>query len=204
MPTASVQPTSEADPRRRELVEAAFTVFTRYGFRKTSMEEVARAAHVSRQALYLHFASKEALFRATLRTTLEDSLQAATGVLRDPTLAIETKLVRALDGWTGRYVGMLGAGASDLVVAAEALLGSLVKDHDHLFANLITRAIAASPLPAAYKSVGLTARQLAETLLATARGLKHSSASRPAFVRGVGIAVRVLCAPLGRPPTKTG
>ena len=41
------------DSRREALLEAAVGVFARYGFRKTSMDEVARAAGVSRQGLYL-------------------------------------------------------------------------------------------------------------------------------------------------------
>lgn len=99
------------DARRRGLLEAALTVFTRYGFRKTSMEEVARAARVSRQGLYLHFATKEELFQATVKHTLESSLQAAVAALREGD-TLEQKLVRAFDEWVGRFVGMMGAGAS--------------------------------------------------------------------------------------------
>jgi AcrR family transcriptional regulator len=39
-------------------------VFVRHGFRKTSMADIARAAGISRAALYLSFSSKEELFRA--------------------------------------------------------------------------------------------------------------------------------------------
>ena len=41
----------------------------------------------------------------------------------------------------------------------------------------------------------LTARQLAETLYATARGLKHGSSSE-GFTRAMTVAVRAMCAPL--------
>ena len=50
-----------ADDRRDTLFHAAAGVFPRYGFRKTSMDDLARAAGLSRQARYLHFATKEAL-----------------------------------------------------------------------------------------------------------------------------------------------
>jgi AcrR family transcriptional regulator len=43
---------------------AAATVFLRFGYRKTAMEDIARAAGMSRQGLYLHYATKEELFRA--------------------------------------------------------------------------------------------------------------------------------------------
>ena len=53
-----------------------------------------------------------------------------------------------------------------------------------------------SGLAAAYKAAGLGARQLADTLYATARGLKYASATREQFVQGMTVAVRAMCAPL--------
>jgi AcrR family transcriptional regulator len=186
----------EEGGRRRALLEAAVTVFMRYGYRKTSMEEVARAAQVSRQGLYLHFAAKEDLFRAAVKHALEGSLQSAIQAVRDPQLPLEQKLVRAFDAWMGRYVGMLGTGAADLAEATGTLIGPLYSEHESQFAELVARVIAASGLAAAYRPAGLTARQLADTLYATARGLKHSSPSREAFGRSMTLAVRALCLPV--------
>src|SRR6187455_2361307 len=95
------------DPRRCRLLDAALGVFTRFGFRKTSMDEVARAADLSRQGLYLHFATKEELFRATVEMALRRALDDAAARLRDADLATEDKLVRGFDEWLGRYVGMM-------------------------------------------------------------------------------------------------
>src|SRR5258708_36742368 len=50
--------------RRLAILEAATPVFLRYGYKKTSMDDLARAAGLSRQGLYLHFENKEALFKA--------------------------------------------------------------------------------------------------------------------------------------------
>jgi TetR/AcrR family transcriptional regulator, regulator of autoinduction and epiphytic fitness len=187
---------SRDDPRRRKLLETAVSVFARFGFRKTSMDEVARAAGVSRQGLYLHFATKEELFSAALEYTLRTSLEAASLHLADASLALEQKLVLAFDEWVGRFVGMMGTGASDLVEASKALVGPMVAEHDAAFVEAVAKAIRASGLMAAYKASGLTARQLADTLYATARGLKYASATRDAFARGMSIAVRALSAPL--------
>jgi AcrR family transcriptional regulator len=187
------------DSRRRALLEAAITVFMRFGFRKTSMDEVARAAHVSRQALYLHFSSKDELFRAAVKHLLEGSLQAAAQAARDPQLSVEQKLVRVFDAWMGRYVGMYGADASDLAEAAGTLVGPLFTEHEGQFTELCARIIGAGGLAAAYRPAGLTARQLADTLYATGRGLKHSSPSREAFGRSMTVAVKALCLPLGGP-----
>jgi len=184
------------DPRRCRLLDAALGVFTRYGFRKTSMDEVARAADLSRQGLYLHFATKEDLFRATVERALETSLAAASARLRDPGLSLEAQLVGAFDEWVGRYVGMVRTDVAELVEMRDALVGPLVAEHEQRFTEAVTRAIRTSGLAAAYRAAGLTARQLADTLHATARGLKHTSESRAAFVESLTVAVRALCLPL--------
>jgi AcrR family transcriptional regulator len=185
-------PTS--DPRRRALLDAALGVFMRFGYRKTSMDEVARAAQVSRQGLYLHFPSKEALFRATVEHTLESGLAAASARLRDESVPLEARLTGAFDEWIGRFVGLMGGDAADLTEAAGHLIGPLGHEHDRLFLDAVARTITASGLAAGYKAAGVSARQLADTLDAAARGLKHSTASREAFGRAMALVVRVVCA----------
>ena len=51
-------------------------VFRRHGFRRSSIEQAAEEASLTRQALYHHFASKEALFRAVIERLYEQGLEA--------------------------------------------------------------------------------------------------------------------------------
>ena len=51
-------------------------VFRRQGFRRSSIEQAAEAAGLTRQALYHHFESKEALFRAVIERLHEEALAA--------------------------------------------------------------------------------------------------------------------------------
>ena len=62
-------------PRDR-ILDAAMTVFRRHGFRRSSIEQAAEAAGLTRQALYHHFDSKEALFRAVVDRLYQNSLVA--------------------------------------------------------------------------------------------------------------------------------
>jgi AcrR family transcriptional regulator len=55
---------NDSDRKTGAILDAALPVFVRHGFRKTSMADIARAAGISRAALYLSFGSKEELFRA--------------------------------------------------------------------------------------------------------------------------------------------
>src|SRR3981081_155070 len=66
--TSSVLSVNPGRNSRREtrLLDAAARLFARFGFDKTSIDEIAREAGVSKGAVYLHWPSKDALFEATL------------------------------------------------------------------------------------------------------------------------------------------
>jgi AcrR family transcriptional regulator len=62
-------------PRER-ILDSAAKAFSQYGYRLASMELVAQECGLTRQALYHHFDSKEALFRAVVEAVHEGALEA--------------------------------------------------------------------------------------------------------------------------------
>lgn len=58
------------------ILDAAMRVFRRHGFRRSSIEQAAEEAGLTRQALYHHFDSKQALFRAVIERLYEQALAA--------------------------------------------------------------------------------------------------------------------------------
>jgi AcrR family transcriptional regulator len=185
-----------AEPKHEALLEAAVGVFARYGFRKTSMDEVARAAGVSRQGLYLLFADKEELFRKALCFTLTKQLTAAVQALANQRVPLEARLIAACDEWAGRHVGMMGADAADLMCASTTLAGNTLAHYEAQFEKALAHAISDSPLANFCAGAGLSPADVARALHATARGLKHSSTSRQDFVHAMTAAARMFCAPL--------
>jgi AcrR family transcriptional regulator len=193
IPAPQVEP---ADARQAAVLDAAVGVFARFGFRKASMEEVARAAGVSRQGLYLQFANKEELFRKAVEHSLNHQLSAAAAALARAEDGLESRLIAACDAWSGRFVGSLGADAADLMCASTSLAGSTLAHYEAKFEQALTRAITDSPLNGFCTTADLRPADLARTLHATARGLKHSCTSREDFVKGVTVAARMFCVPL--------
>lgn len=63
--TAAPQP-RRGERSRRELVSIAIDCFSRYGYQGTSIDRIARAAGVTKGALYYHFKDKEALLFGAL------------------------------------------------------------------------------------------------------------------------------------------
>ncbi|WP_164006964.1 TetR/AcrR family transcriptional regulator [Pyxidicoccus trucidator] len=61
------------DPRIA-ILNAAGEVFARFGFKKASVEDIARRAGVGKGSIYLHFESKEALFEVCVRQTHAQNL----------------------------------------------------------------------------------------------------------------------------------
>jgi len=52
------------------IVETASKIFSRFGFSKTTMDEIAKHIHKAKGLLYYHFRSKEMLFNEVLRKEL--------------------------------------------------------------------------------------------------------------------------------------
>ena len=62
---------------RLHIVGIARRIFTRYGFRKTTMEEIANASQMGKSSIYYYFKSKEEIFRAVVEfeaTMLKEQL----------------------------------------------------------------------------------------------------------------------------------
>ncbi len=184
------------DARRQQLLEAALTVFARHGYRKTSMDDVAQAAGVSRQGLYLHFENKEDVFRAAVHHSIRKSHAAVEKALETPAASLEDRLVDAFDAFVGCHVGTVGADVDDLMSACQALLGTAVQGEKKAFARRIAQAIEDAGVGAALERSNLTAKDLAQTLCATAYGLKQMQSTRQGFVSAMRTAVRAFCVSL--------
>jgi AcrR family transcriptional regulator len=190
----------EAESRHDALLEAAVGVFARYGFRKASMDEVARAAGVSRQGLYLLFEDKEALFRKAVAYKLTRQLRAAVSQLSNQRNSLEARIIGACDEWAGRYAGLLGTDSADLMCASTALAGATLAHYEAQFEKALVDAIEGSALANFCTAAGLLPADVARAVRATARGLKHGSKSRQEFVQVMTAAVRMICAPLNPHP----
>ena len=69
--------TAQQTERRRLLVEAARSCFLQFGFAKTSLDDIAKRANISRPLIYRTFKNKEDIFAAVFEFTFEDRWPAA-------------------------------------------------------------------------------------------------------------------------------
>ncbi len=171
------------DARRRRVLEAALAAFGLYGFRRTSMADIAKAAGTSRPALYLLFRNKEDIFRSLSEALQAQANQAAAEGLRSGG-PFEQRLA----------AGMLGRERVLLDILADSPHAAELLDVNDSVADDVTRAatarfraqIAAAVAAAAetgeilLEPLGLTADRVAEILVTCLSGMKQPSEPRAA------------------------
>ncbi|WP_194895662.1 TetR/AcrR family transcriptional regulator [Catenulispora pinisilvae] len=185
-PDAGPGPSASAGTDRRSMVlDSALVTFARFGYRKTSMEDVARAAHISRPGLYFLFSSKETLFHAAVTQALERDIAAVEHVLADADRPLPERLVEAFDQWAGRYIGPLTHDVAVIVEDNPDLLGEIVESTPRRFEELITNAIAV-------ESGQEAAIPVAQTMISASIGLKHQAASREFYLERLKVAIELL------------
>ncbi|TQS43031.1 TetR/AcrR family transcriptional regulator [Cryptosporangium phraense] len=166
--------------RQAHVLEIALATFARYGYRKTSMDDVARAADISRPGLYFLWASKQSLFRAAVVHALDGDLAAVERILADADRPLRDRLIAAFDAWTGRYVGPMAQEIAVLIDTSPELLGPIADDYPKRFLSLLSDAVP---------------DDVARTLRSTAIGIKQEAATRAEFVERMTIAVDLIVTP---------
>src|SRR5215210_8285539 len=85
--------------RRGLILEAAGELFGRGGYEGTRLEDIARAAGVTKPILYRHFADKRALYLALLERHRDD-LSTFAGAIPE-TGTVEGRVRAVLEAWVG-------------------------------------------------------------------------------------------------------
>ena len=173
--------TLEGEPGRREAVlAAAQAIWIHYGFRRTSMGEIAAEAGISRSGLYHHFRNKEAIFRALATALQEAALQETERVAKAPELELEARLVAMLQAKLGRFHALFHdtRHGQELIDESNRLCGEEIaaahRRYQRLIASVLEAAESAEELSLARR--GLTPSAAADFLIDCGEGLKARAA----------------------------
>ncbi len=176
------------DPRLERILAAAYVSFTRHGVRRTTMDDIAREAGMSRPAVYQYVRNKEDAFRRLTERMLDgalaearDAAQASATPTERLTGVLQAKLGLALTLWRDSP-----AHAAELLGSDTRLSAELVDAYTDRMRELLIEA-AGEILPAA------EAPEFADLLLALARGLEadldHPGQATERLRRGVALLV---------------
>lgn len=187
--------------KTQRILDAALAVFCRYGYRKTSMLDIAQAADMSRAALYLHFKNKEDVFRAGSERA-HASVMAQVAAALAQSVPVFTRIETALLAFQQGLMADISASAhgqelfdANMTLAADITLSaraSLVAS----LAGALEQAEAAGDI--ALRRVDADAAQVAALLVASMDGIKHTQGGGEALRQGIALQIRVLGAALLR------
>lgn len=159
------------EARPDEILDAAFHVFAEHGFARAKLEDVARAAGVSKGTLYLYFDSKETLFREMVRAKVipiveegEAMVQSHRGSYRDLLVAMMTRMFDILQNrGLGRISRLVISELGAFPEVARFYYEEVVLRARRLLDQVLERGAAAGefrPLPHRYGAQGAQAMLL--------------------------------------------
>jgi AcrR family transcriptional regulator len=164
--------------KRFRVVTAALSAFSRFGYRRTAMADIAAAAEMSRPALYLVFPNKVAVFRALAEMLMADAMTGAEAAWPE-TMAPAEGLAAAILAKDLPIHQLLAATphAAEILAEARTLADDLHRATAARFTDLVTTRLAAAGNPEA----AATARLVANA----ADGLKHAGLDQASYIEDV-------------------
>jgi AcrR family transcriptional regulator len=171
---------AKSNSKRDRILMAATECFTRYGFKRTAMEDIAKVAGISRAALYLLFQNKEDIFRTLSEQLYGDSIARAEAALQSD-LNFGDRLIAAFEGKDLELLELVkssphGIELIDLnhVIGAD-IFHNAEQQFEELLAQMIQQAESQGEI--LLGDLGFNSEQCAALLISCTHGLKKSSSS---------------------------
>jgi len=172
-----------ASTTRKRILEAAFTLFGRYGFKRTSMEDIALEAGLSRAALYLQFRNKEDIFRELAAGLHDRCLINAQAALAGQA-PIAERLQAAVEAKTLPMIEITNSSphGSELMDETNRLCGDLAADSGRRFQRMLAEAFRrAEGSDIELRAARLTPAEAADLFVSAIHGLKSPDVTPAIF-----------------------
>ncbi|MBV8036392.1 TetR/AcrR family transcriptional regulator [Roseateles sp.] len=178
--------------KEQQVIQAAYGVFFRYGFARTTMGDLAKAAGMSRPALYLVYPGKGEVFQAVVEW-MSDSLLASIESSLKPDWSLERKLTHVLELSVAQPYEQVKANpdAQDLL-ALDSQMPALESAYGKLQAYL--EGLLEGPMKQSGRKG--SASDLARTLMSAMRGFKLVAADAKDLRRLMAMQVGLVTAAL--------
>jgi AcrR family transcriptional regulator len=190
-----------ASTRQDEIVAAAVPIFLRFGYKKASMDAVAAAANLSRQAVYLHFPGKEALFAAVVDNLCESTRQIAHVALWREGLSLSEQLLAAFDETMPQESMQL---LSELLTTAQTLVPDAVATIDTLIIGEVSARLRNALGRRRWPVPDVSVEQAAQVLQASSYGVKQQTTNRIDYLAGMKSAIGLVLTAAGLSTPATG
>ena len=171
---AGARPGGSAKPNA--IVLAGLKLFTQYGYRKTSIDDIARAAEVAKRTVYLHFENKAAVFLAILEY-LGDQVRQRSAAAESAGGTAVDRLTGLLDAYFGMAFELFSKSEHmpELQEAFSMLARARISDLNTKYEDRLARFLRSLQKTGEIGGPpqGLTVEQIVHILVRTAEGAKH-------------------------------
>jgi AcrR family transcriptional regulator len=184
---------ARGEDKRRRIVEAATSLFSRYGYKRTSIDLLAAEAGVAKPTVYAYFADKDAIFQAVVEAVCDELVLAARQA-GERDAPIEERVAAMLSAKFTRYFELVQASphAQELIDSQGRLGAEIVQRADRAYLALLVDVLERSELDPG--RVGLSVTAAARVLLRAASGAAYDAKTPAAHERHLTEIVRVLTA----------
>ena len=135
----------DENPKREAILSASSRLFRRYGYRRTSMEDIAKETGMSRPSVYSYFKNKDEVFRSLSERIHETALRETSRILEaDPEkTTLEERLEGALAAKLGgvHSFGDESPHGNEICDEANRLCGDIVFEASSDFQAMLTTAL---------------------------------------------------------------
>jgi AcrR family transcriptional regulator len=158
------------------IVLAALELFTRFGYRKTSIDDIAEAAQVAKRTVYLHFENKAAVFLAILEY-LGDQVRRRCGAAERMGGTAMDRLAGLLDAYFGMGFELFSKSENmpelekTFSKLARARISDLTTEYQARLARFLRSLEKTGEIEGPPR--GLTVEQIVHLLVRAAEGAKH-------------------------------
>src|ERR1700716_4345077 len=157
------------------------------------MDDVARAAGVSRQGLYLYFDTKDLLFREALQHLVAHLISTARAVAEDGNLSLRDRLLRAFEAvHCSAFHNASREDALELLHSAQSAAGALLVQLERDLMGIAAALLAEAGGADRWENASVTGTQLSEQHLMTAKGIKASVDTLAAYRKRMLTAIRIV------------
>ncbi|MEM9551693.1 MAG: TetR/AcrR family transcriptional regulator [Pseudomonadota bacterium] len=169
------------DPRQKAILHSAWEAFATYGFRKTSMDDIARGSGMSRTALYLHFKNKEDIYRSLVQFYYDDACEAVAEALASDG-SVETVLHDAFEAQAGQIMEKMLSSPHglELMDAGHSMAKEVAEEGEARLTALYAQWLVNRIRSGAVRS-DVNAHQAADTMTAALKGIKSQCPAYPVF-----------------------
>jgi AcrR family transcriptional regulator len=173
--------------RQQAILNAAFGAFATYGHRKTSMDDIARAAGMSRPALYLHYRNKKDIFRSLAQFYYDQATDAVAAALgQSGAVAKVLGAAFAAQGGDVFEVMLTSPHGLELLDATNATASDIVQTGEAGLCDIYAQWLDGAAASGQVALVG-SSQDMAGTMMAALKGIKMAGTDYATYKRRVAL-----------------